>query len=115
MLDWKREHPILQNLALNKLYAAQALKLDVPLDREVLVDGLKGPLVVLDREDKQTHLIVAFDVLQSNWPLKVSFPVFLDNAMQFLAVGSEMSVRQSYDPGPRRASPAPTCCAPGMG
>jgi hypothetical protein len=99
VLDWKREHPILANLALNKLYIAEALKLDVPLDREVLVDGLKGPLVVLDREDKQTHLIVAFDVLQSNWPLKVSFPVFLDNAMQFLALGAEMSVRQSYDPG----------------
>lgn len=99
VLDWKREHPILQNLALSKLYVARALKLDVPLDKEVLIDGLKGPLVVLDRTAKNVHLMVAFDVLQSNWPLKTSFPVFMHNVVQFLAVGTDMDVRQSFDPG----------------
>lgn len=45
------------------------------------------------------HLAVSFDLLQSNWPLKVSFPIFLHNAMQFLAVGAEMDLRQSQPPG----------------
>jgi hypothetical protein len=99
ILDWKRDHPILHELALSKLYIAEAAKLDVPDDAQVLLDGLKGPLIVLDREKKGTHLIVAFDVLQSNWPLKVSFPMFLQNAMQYLAVGSDMDVRHSYEPG----------------
>jgi len=99
ILDWKRDHPILHELALTKLYIAEAAKLDVPDDAQVLLDGLKGPLIVLDREKKGTHLIVAFDVLQSNWPLKVSFPMFLQNAMQYLAVGSDMDVRHSYEPG----------------
>ena len=31
--------------------------------------------------------------------MKVSFPMFLYNALQFMAVGSDMDVRQSYDPG----------------
>ncbi len=99
VLDWKRDHPILHELALSKLYVAEAAKLDVPDQVEVLLDGLKGPLIVLDREKTGTHLIVAFDVLQSNWPLKVSFPMFLQNAMEYLAVGSEMDVRHSYEPG----------------
>lgn len=99
VMDWDRDHPILANLALNKLYAAQGLKLQVPLDREVLIEGLKGPMMVLDRDGRHTHLIVAFNLMESNWPLKVSFPVFMHQALHFLALGADMALRQSYEPG----------------
>src|SRR5687767_3551192 len=75
------------------------LKLDVPRDSEVLIDGMKGPLVVMHREGPSLHLVVAFDLLQSNWPLRVSFPLFLHNALQYMAIGSEMDVRQAFPPG----------------
>ncbi|HWE92812.1 MAG TPA: BatA and WFA domain-containing protein [Tepidisphaeraceae bacterium] len=99
VLDWKRDHPILKDLAMSKLYVAEAAKLDVPQEDVVLLDGLKGPLIVFDRTGKYTNLVVAFDVLQSNWPLKVSFPIFLHNALQYLAIGSDMDVRPSKEPG----------------
>lgn len=99
VLDWKRDHPMLRELAMSKLYVAEAAKLDVPPEAEVLVDGLKCPLLVMQRQGNQMHLVAAFDLLQSNWPLKVSFPIFLHNALQYLAVGSSMDVRQSYEPG----------------
>jgi hypothetical protein len=99
VLDWKRDHPILEGLALRRIFAGRALKLVVPLDREVLVDGLKGPLVVLDREAKRTHLIVAFDSMQSNWPFYPSFPQFFHKAFQFMAVGEAMDVRQTLHAG----------------
>lgn len=99
VLDWKRDHPILKDLSLASLYTAQAVKLDVPPEDEVLLDGLKGPLIVLDHTGKSTNLVIAFDCLQSNWPLKPSWPMFLQFAMQYLAVGSDMDVRQSYAPG----------------
>jgi hypothetical protein len=99
VLDWKRDHPMLRNLAMQKLYVAEAVKMDVPLESEVLLDGLKCPLISLHREGKGVHLVVAFDLLQSNWPLKVSFPIFLHNALQYLAIGSAMDVRQSLEPG----------------
>jgi hypothetical protein len=56
-------------------------------------------MVVLDREGRNTNLVISFDVLQSNWPLKLSFPIFIHNALQYLAVGAEMNVRPSYEPG----------------
>ena len=100
VLDWKRDHPIFKDIAMNKLFVAQSLKLHVPLDAEVLVDGLKGPLVILARDGKRTNLVVAFDVLQSNWPFPlISFPMFMHHALQYLAVGSDMDVRQSFEPG----------------
>ncbi|MDB5355944.1 MAG: hypothetical protein JWN24_2397 [Phycisphaerales bacterium] len=105
VLDWKRDHPILKDLALSKLYISEAAKLDVPQEDVVLVDGLKGPLVVFDRTGKYTNLVIAFDTLQSDWPLKPSFPMFFLNALQYLAVGSDMDVRPSREPGATPAIP----------
>ena len=99
ILDWKRDHPILKDMSLSKLYIEEAAKLNVPPEDEVLLDGLKGPLVAMDQSGKRTSIVVAFDVLQSNWPLKVTFPIFLHNALQYLAVGGEMNLRQSLPPG----------------
>ncbi len=99
VLDWKRDHPILYQLAMTKLYVAECAKLQTPPEAEILMDGLKGPLMVLQRQGKTTSLILPFDVLQTNWPLKVSFPIFLHNALQFLAIGSDMDVRKSFAPG----------------
>ncbi|MGN6506957.1 MAG: vWA domain-containing protein [Tepidisphaeraceae bacterium] len=114
-LDWKRDHPLLRDLSLAKLYVAEAMKLDVPLADETLIEGTAGPLVVLDHAARATHLVVGFDVLQSNWPLRVSFPLFLHNALQYLAVGSDLSVREAYVPGatPRLPRAAVDRAAPG--
>ncbi|MEM6562776.1 MAG: hypothetical protein AAF656_14325, partial [Planctomycetota bacterium] len=70
----------------------------VPLDAQVLLEGVKGPMLVLHRQGGRT-VLVGFDILQSDWPVKVTFPVFLHNAIKFLAVGSDLNVRQSLPPG----------------
>ena len=107
VLDWKRDHPTLRYLSLARLYVAKALSLDVPLSADVLVEGRTGPLVVLSREGRSVHLVIGFDVLQSNWPLKPSFPAFINNATLFLAAGSDLSVRESLAPGSTPKIPRP--------
>jgi len=107
VLDWQRDHPILRSLQLGKLFAAEASKLVVPPESEILLDGLQGPLIVMHHEERSTHLVVAFDLMQSNWPLKVSFPVFMHNALQYLAVGADMNLRQSQAPGSTPRIPRP--------
>lgn len=99
VLDWQRDHPMLRHLSLGRLYVAEALRFEVPLETQRLIEGIGGPLVMLHREGRATHLVIGFDLLQSNWPLRVSFPVFMYNAMQYLALGSDMSVRESFSPG----------------
>lgn len=99
ILDWRRDHPILRHISLAKLALGEAIKLEVPLDAQVLVDGSEGPLMVLYREPRRTHLVAAFDLLQTNWPTRPSFPVFLNSAMQFLALASQSNVRESVPPG----------------
>ncbi|HEX8916566.1 MAG TPA: VWA domain-containing protein, partial [Humisphaera sp.] len=106
VLDWKRDHPIVEDLALGQLYFAKALRLTAPRDVEVLVEGYEqanrvaNPLIVLERNRQATHLICGFDPLLSDWPLdKPSWPVFLYQALQYLAVGAQMEVRQTLVPG----------------
>lgn len=99
VLDWKRDHPILKNISFRRLFAASALKLDAPEDSEVLVEGLESPLIVLHREGRSIHLAVGFDLMQSNWPLRETFVVFVQQALQYLAVGSDLDLRQSFEPG----------------
>jgi hypothetical protein len=99
VLDWKRDHPILRGLQLGKMYVGESIKLIVPIETETLVEGFKGPLILLHREGRSTHLVCTFDLLQSNWPLRLSFPIFMNNALQYLALGSDMDVRESFQPG----------------
>jgi hypothetical protein len=99
ILDWKRDHPILRHLVLGKLFVAEALRLDAPLQSETLIEGSQGPLLVLHKEGKSLHLVCAFDLLQSNWPLRKSFPLFMVNALQYIAVGADLTVREAFTPG----------------
>ena len=99
VLDWKRDHPLLRGLNMSRLFVAESMRLTLPPEAEVLIEGNKGPLVLLYRADRRTHLVVSFDVLQSNWPLRETFPYFLYNTMQFLAAGSELNLRESFQPG----------------
>jgi hypothetical protein len=99
VLDWQRDHPILKGLSLSKLLVQQAIKLAPTAEDQVLVEGTRSPLIVLHREGRSTHLVIAFDVVQSTWPTSVTFPYFMYNALQFLAAGSDLEVRPSYLPG----------------
>ena len=99
VIDWKRDHPVLRNLPMGNHAFADPIKLTVPPEAEVLMEGANGPLMVLYRDKFQTHFVMAFDIIDSTWPLKASFPNFMVNLMQFLAVGSEMDVRPQYEPG----------------
>jgi hypothetical protein len=99
VLDWQRDHPILRHLSLQPIVTRTALKLDVPPEDQVLIEGTKGPLLVLHREGQSTHLVFAFDYMESNLPVRPTFPVIVYNALQYLAVGADMSVRQAFDPG----------------
>jgi hypothetical protein len=98
VLDWERNHPILRHLN-PRFFAKETLKLQLPLGAQELVQGREGPLVVYYREGRSAHLIVPFDINESTWPVEPSFPIFWDRALQYLALGTEMDVRQSYRPG----------------
>jgi len=56
---------------------------------EVLAQSNKGPLVVTSQSPAQRQVYVAFEPLQSDFPLQFGFPIFVANALTFL--GGEAS------------------------
>ena len=99
VLDWQRDHPMLVGLNLNNIYIAEGRLLTVPLGAEMLIEGVKGPLLILERSGPRVHLIFSFDLLQSNWQLRKTWPIFGYQMFQYLAAGEDVRVRESVRPG----------------
>ena len=84
--DWRSGHAVLRHCNLAPVFVAKGLRLDLPRDAQVLADFSEGPAVALVHRGGSTFLLVAFDVLQSNWPFESSFILFCYNALDFLAL-----------------------------
>lgn len=97
VLSWAREHPVMRDVTLDTVFVARALDPGmlegVGFSRgEALALGRFGPLIV-HRADPAT-ILVAFDLADSNWTLHFGFPIFIANAVGFLAPeASEGSAR----------------------
>lgn len=87
VLDWQRDHPLLRHVVLDDVLLTSPGRLAVPPDAVVLAVGPAGPLMAQMQHQGVWHIIISFDILQTNWPLYVSFPVFISNAMDTLGLG----------------------------
>ncbi|MCC6659383.1 MAG: VWA domain-containing protein [Phycisphaerales bacterium] len=89
VLSWERSHPVLRQVALDTVYVSRPLTLTpagTPGTRTTeLARGVSGPLIVLVEQGRTRRLVVLFALADSNWPLTVGFPVFLAQAVDFLA------------------------------
>ena len=99
VLDWERDHPMLRGLNLNRVYAAEGRVVTLPVGATMLIEGDRGPMLVLERSGPRTHLIFTFDLTRSNWPLLKTFPAFGVFMFEYLAAGEDVTVRESVRPG----------------
>jgi hypothetical protein len=66
------------------LYVQKAAKLTVPPVAVPVVESREGPLVIAYERGRTRAVVVAFRPLESDWPLRLSFPLFLANAIEWL-------------------------------
>jgi hypothetical protein len=84
VVDWKSAHPLLRYVNLDNVQVAEASGIKAPRWGTVLVEAPQTPLVVAGEVGRQRVIWIGFDLLASNWPLRVSFPMFIANAMEWL-------------------------------
>ena len=84
VLDWQRQHPLLQFVELTDLHIEEALVVKPQAGAQSLVDGTGTSLLsVID--EPQLHLVtLAFDLMRSDLPLRVAFPMLLNNLLRWL-------------------------------
>ena len=85
ILDWNRTHPLMRfvDLANVKLLKARAIA-PAPW-AQTLAEGESGPLIVAGEKGADLRAIyVSFAALDSDMPLRIAFPIFLSNCVQWL-------------------------------
>jgi len=84
IVDWKGTHPVLRSVSFDNVQVAEAHAVKPPPWAVPLVESQQTPLVLAGEHGRQRIVWVGFDTLQSTWPLRVSFPIFVANAVEWL-------------------------------
>ena len=84
IVDWKNTHSLLRFVNFDNVQIAEALQVKPPDWGVSLVDSPETPLIIAGQRDRQRIIWIGFDVLQSTWPLRLSFPIFIANAVEWL-------------------------------
>ena len=109
ILDWDRAHPLLRYVALEDVILSDPGRLVVSPETTVLATGQSGPIMAEVVRDGVRHVVASFDVLKTNWPIKISFSVFLSNTMQTLGLsGLSEGAGVAYRTGEIVSIPAET-------
>jgi len=97
IVDWKSTHPLLRFVNFDNVQLAETVGVKTPSWATALVESPKTPLVLAGELARQRIVWIGFDTLQSTWPLRISFPIFIANAIDWLnpaaANGSQLMVR----------------------
>lgn len=77
------KHPLTEGLRLDDLYIKEALRLIPTGAGTPLVLSREGPLIFALEQGRLRALVIGFDLLASDLPFKVAFPVLLSNAFDW--------------------------------
>jgi Ca-activated chloride channel family protein len=86
IVDWKSTHPLLRYASFDNVQIVQSLtpRNGTPPWAVSILEAPQAPLIVAGDLGRQRIVWVGFDPLESNWPLRVSFPIFIANAIEWL-------------------------------
>lgn len=107
IVDWKTTHPLLRFVSFDNVQIAEAMAVQPPSWGVPLVDSPRTPLILAGEIERQRVVWVGFDPLQSTWPLRVGFPIFIANAMDWLGPLSGDANRLMVQPGTAFRWPLP--------
>jgi hypothetical protein len=106
-------HPLLRFVSLDNVQIAESLAVQTPSWATALVDAPQNPLIIAGELGRQRIVWVGFDLLQSTWPLRVSFPIFVANAVEWLNPAAINAAQLTVQTGKplRLVYPQPTASA----
>ncbi len=108
---WDETHPVLRHAALEYVYVAESRTVTLPPRAQVLAEGPDGPVLFRYAVDGRQYLVLTFAVESSTWWSKLSFVIFMYNAIRYLG-GSESEIQPDLlRPGATLRIPVPPASA----
>jgi len=93
IVDWKSTHPLLRFVNFDNVQVAKALAVKLSSWLVPLVESPSAPLLAAGENDGQRVVWIGFNPLDSTWPLRVSFPIFIANTVDWLNPGAPIGIR----------------------
>ena len=97
-IDQSRTHPVMRFVDLEGLHLRTALHTQTQPWGQSLADADSGPLIAAGEHDGLRVVSVSFNLSDSDWPLRVSFPIFLTNAVRWLTASGGLGADQPETP-----------------
>ncbi len=114
IISWRRTHPILRYAALDSVLISPPMRMTIA-DAPAAIDatqappaitplafGSQGPVIALVEEPgpkRLRRLVLAFDLLRTNWGPEVSFPIFVASAIDALTGRGEAASGVGFTTG----------------
>ncbi len=83
MMAWEREHPVLRFVDLGATLIDTALKVRASDWAQVIAETHDTPLIAVGERANKRWLFVGFNLLDSDFPLRIGFPIFVANALRW--------------------------------
>jgi hypothetical protein len=99
LLTWNRDHVLLRYVGLDDLILQSPRRLALPESAEALAIARSGPMMAVVTHQGTRHVVVGVDIIKSNWPMMIGFPIFMNNVLPWLAMGGQSEAGISYSPG----------------
>ncbi len=99
ILDWNRVHPLTRFINLEKIVIQKAKRIEAPDAASILAESESAPMLVLYEKDLTRMLVIPFNLFQSDWPLQVSFPIFVANVMDYFTRSLKTTAKPLYHTG----------------
>lgn len=84
VVNWHTSHELMRYVSFEQVLISESLRVDTPVWGRAIVETTNHPLIVAGERGRQRILWVGFDVMNSNWPRRSSFPIFVMNAAEWL-------------------------------
>ncbi len=84
IVDWKNTHPLLRFVSFDNVFINESLAVKAPRWGVPIVDSSATPLVIAGEIERKRIVWLGFDTMQTTWPLRISFPIFIQNALEWL-------------------------------
>lgn len=105
IIDINREHPIMQLLELGNVRIAEGTPLKPPPGGRVLIDTIQGPIFAIGPREGFEDAVLGFEFITekqeivTDWPVRLSFPVFINNLVQYMGNRRGQAANTAIHPG----------------
>ncbi|MHB9131430.1 MAG: vWA domain-containing protein [Armatimonadota bacterium] len=83
--DWDHQHPLLKHMDLSNLHVTTTDILEPASGVSELIETDAGPIALADMRQGRRIVCLGWDLHRSDFPLRVAFPIFVTNCIDWLS------------------------------